>query len=710
MESVQHAMGSLELQVSQVGASEAKQESTTMQPVADGPDSTPSITDQSVDAQTATDDQSVSAQHVPKGFSDLPVETVQRIAHFMEQPDRASLASTCRGLALVVMEAMYDTDLEEDNKALFWASFVNCEDVLERLLKRSPQLVNYVFQGNHYTGGHTGPLGKSMTPLAITIALKRPGTFLTLLSHGADVNQPSSSEAAGVQSRLWRPIHWAARFITVKKGFDKYAAALVNRGADLNAPPLLEDGTIETVGFDAYDPTGLEHQFSPLDLAPLFREVNFGHPTRYSGRTDIETNVFHKDFSKLLDDRLRKVKVLLEFGADPNLREKSTGRTPIFQIAHNLVHYQPGFYYPDKNIWDQGEVAEQYEDFVIPFAIRCIEALVQAGGDINIVCHETTILHLLCRRSRLYQRVVKYLLDHGFNVNATNGEGRTAFHELAMVPPSDTDIFWSAATLLMNKGASINSQDSLGCTPLHLLARFGSGQVKTQNLISTMIKLGADPLIKNSDDQTPLGVAQSRRVGLWNETLDMMKKFEKQALNAQSGHGQGNGSSGRRGNQRGRGGRRGSGGRGGGQSGSDEQARPSEPTNGNREGHADGESHRPRHPRRPRRARDDPRADASGGQHGRQQGGNQTSVDHPTPTDAPTSTDVSIPTERPTPIDGGTPGVGEAPTDGTMPQDGPVPAGSSSTGGKRGGGRRRGGKQANRGGKAGEEIPYRRAK
>jgi len=62
--------------------------------------------------------------------------------------------------------------------------------------------------------------------------------------------------------------------------------------------------------------------------------------------------------------------------------------------------------------------------------------------------------------------------------------------------------------LLLNyKGVNVNIQDRFGNTPLYYAVYFSA-----QDLISLLLKHGANPLIKNNEDVTPLDIAENPNI------------------------------------------------------------------------------------------------------------------------------------------------------------------------------------------------------
>ena len=97
----------------------------------------------------------------------------------------------------------------------------------------------------------------------------------------------------------------------------------------------------------------------------------------------------------------------------------------------------------------------------------CCKAGVLCRDYINTVNDdEETALHILTRDEKAAVESVQYLLQHGANVNQTNGEGESALHLVmlaATVNPGSYTL--QKATVLLHRGADVNAVDDEGCTP-----------------------------------------------------------------------------------------------------------------------------------------------------------------------------------------------------------------------------------------------------
>lgn len=189
------------------------------------------------------------------------------------------------------------------------------------------------------------------------------------------------------------------------------------------------------------------------------------------------------------------------------------------------------------------------------FDAACI--LFENGADINTRdINGNSALHYVCSWQSQNYYVVKWLINHGANVNSSNNDGMTAetghtplfeaassydFYcaKLLLDAGADpnalspdgsplhrvcssgfkysTDIFenygGNIVSLLLSYGADPNLQDEFeGKTSLHAATDFShpSESVKDRYLavITLLLAYGADPLVKDSEGKTPLYYAE----------------------------------------------------------------------------------------------------------------------------------------------------------------------------------------------------------
>ena len=79
---------------------------------------------------------------------------------------------------------------------------------------------------------------------------------------------------------------------------------------------------------------------------------------------------------------------------------------------------------------------------------------------------------LCCPARRGWCSAMRWLLDHGANVEATGAGDATSLH-FAVLSASDDLIDLDAAVLLLDAGARVDARDSTQRTPLHIAAQCG---------------------------------------------------------------------------------------------------------------------------------------------------------------------------------------------------------------------------------------------
>jgi len=92
------------------------------------------------------------------------------------------------------------------------------------------------------------------------------------------------------------------------------------------------------------------------------------------------------------------------------------------------------------------------------------------------------------------------LLSKGASADSRDAVGWTPLYNAAVM--GHTDI----AMLLFEKGADVNARSSVGLTPLHLAAAEGRAET-----IRLLLESGADPSVESLDGKTPLDLARESK-------------------------------------------------------------------------------------------------------------------------------------------------------------------------------------------------------
>ena len=110
--------------------------------------------------------------------------------------------------------------------------------------------------------------------------------------------------------------------------------------------------------------------------------------------------------------------------------------------------------------------------------------------------YDAILLHSASYHGRL--EMVRMLLSHGVNSNATNHRGETALHVMSRCRHHSKDSV-RVAELLLQRGIDVNMQDKDRDSPLHSAAYNGKLEI-----IRVLLKHGATANAKNDRDETPL--------------------------------------------------------------------------------------------------------------------------------------------------------------------------------------------------------------
>ena len=138
-------------------------------------------------------------------------------------------------------------------------------------------------------------------------------------------------------------------------------------------------------------------------------------------------------------------------------------------------------------------------------SMEAVRFLLDHGADVNARRDDLcTPLHLAVNNGEL--SVARLLLDRHAGVNSRNDAGRAPLHLLSIRETSqDKDDGSDIAKLLLERGAKVNEKDRDNATPLHL-ASYNS----RPEIARVLLEHGANPDAENDQGETPLQLAFSK--------------------------------------------------------------------------------------------------------------------------------------------------------------------------------------------------------
>ena len=194
---------------------------------------------------------------------------------------------------------------------------------------------------------------------------------------------------------------------------------------------------------------------------------------------------------------LSTLQILLQAGANPNVREPTNQLTPLLQVCCQgdvAMLQQLLSYGADPKL--QSPMGTALHAAVLLGQYQCAKQLLEFGVDPNATAgpEKATPLILAAELDRPSMSMIKLLIDYKADLNAAlETNGYTALHKASS---SNHAI---VAKLLIDKGADIDRASNLGYAPVHMAASSGSKEV-VEVLLEAKCRLN----VQDSDGLTPL--------------------------------------------------------------------------------------------------------------------------------------------------------------------------------------------------------------
>ena len=301
-----------------------------------------------------------------------------------------------------------------------------------------------------------------------------------LIEHGADVHARSTTG-------------YTALLLAAREGYLDTTQALLGSGADVNA--AAEDGTtalvVATIRRHTTYAEFLLNQGADPNVGPGFTPLHWA-----AGKFDTELNdrsngITSEDtewsaFGGLPGpERLAFVKVLLAYGADPNIRAR---RTPEFGITvkSHVGNMSGGTAFliaaRANDVAVMRELITHGADPMVPTSNGTTPLMMAAG-----VGHEPGITRSTERDAL---RAVTLCAELGADVNAANDNGDTALHGAAWRERAE-----SIVQFLADRGADLDAKNNRDWTPLVIAEGIhtGGNYIRSETTAALLRTLGAAP-------------------------------------------------------------------------------------------------------------------------------------------------------------------------------------------------------------------------
>ena len=333
------------------------------------------------------------------------------------------------------------------------------------------------------------------TPLVLALRNKHFHIFKKLIDHGADVNAPSDYPLLhrimnNPSGAAFAPHVFNHPNVNIHLKDESGNTAL--HYAAGNVSPIAEDHINKLISMGAnVNATNLENK-TPLHMAVISRNLNnikllLDHgadkniKTKIEGRdhrqlkyTPAEWARIHGEsyIGKLIDDHQMPIKESVESVKHLVNIKNNTDHTPLMKAIKGVL---------------RGDAGEDRWHSIVH------KLLVHGANPNDTFSDKNTVLHAAAEHG--YHKIAQSLLEHGANPNAENFAKQTPLHKAY-----DSDM----VNLLLKHGANPNAVNDRGDTPLHHVAGI-------THAVEPLLKAGANPNVRGQYGLSPLDRAISEK-------------------------------------------------------------------------------------------------------------------------------------------------------------------------------------------------------
>lgn len=332
-----------------------------------------------------------------------------------------------------------------------------------------------------------------------------------LIMAGADVNleHPQAGENA----------FWA----TVESfGFSTDIVRLLLKSG-LHLDRSSEDGRTPLFGI-------ISNRNNDVNLVKAFLEAGAQATT-----TDVELNTplhvaTHRSFAELLFEYGASLLAKNRYGVTPFHRACEDGRVGVaqFLLSHGAQVDEPAG--EDRStpllFATGGPGADYWSPRYPEKQEQIVKLLLDHGANVEATSADGQTALLYTARSCLVS-LARILINHGADTSATMSDGKTALHAVCEVyRESDQEARVALVTLLLDHGATLEARDENGNTPLHAAwSRPHLSYGFKPDLFNVLLKAGADRFAKDDEGRTPVDLIDTT-MWMWNDSGMVQKRPE----------------------------------------------------------------------------------------------------------------------------------------------------------------------------------------